>query len=83
MKQKTNIPLHRSLSVCTVLLSLWLTAPASAQRTFCNPINVDYGYSPIPNFNQWGRHRATADTVIVNYKGDYYLFSTNQWGYWW
>jgi xylan 1,4-beta-xylosidase len=21
--------------------------------------------------------------VIVNYKGDYYLFSTNQWGYWW
>jgi Beta-xylosidase len=83
MKQKTNIPLHRSLSVCTVLLSLWLTAPASAQRTFCNPINVDYGYSPIPNFNQWGRHRATADPVIVNYKGDYYLFSTNQWGYWW
>jgi xylan 1,4-beta-xylosidase len=21
--------------------------------------------------------------VIVNYKGDFYLFSTNQWGYWW
>jgi hypothetical protein len=20
---------------------------------------------------------------MVNYKGDYYLFSTNQWGYWW
>jgi hypothetical protein len=27
--------------------------------------------------------RATADPVIVMYKGDYYLFSTNQWGYWW
>ncbi|RYZ50725.1 MAG: xylosidase, partial [Chitinophagaceae bacterium] len=26
---------------------------------------------------------ATADPVIVTYKGDYYLFSTNQWGYWW
>ena len=25
----------------------------------------------------------TADPVIVNYKGDFYLFSTNQWGYWW
>lgn len=51
--------------------------------TYCNPINIDYGYSPIPNFSSWGRHRATADPVIVNYKNDYYLFSTNQWGYWW
>jgi hypothetical protein len=54
-----------------------------AQRTYCNPINIDYGYTPIPNFSEWGRHRATADPVIVNFKGDYYLFSTNQWGYWW
>ncbi len=53
------------------------------QKTYCNPINDDYGYTPIPNFSEWGRHRATADPVIVNYKGDYYLFSTNQWGYWW
>lgn len=53
------------------------------QTTYCNPINIDYGYTPIPNFSEWGRHRATADPVIVNYKGDYYLFSTNQWGYWW
>lgn len=55
----------------------------SKPATYCNPINIDYGYSPIPNFSEWGRHRATADPVIVNYKGDYYLFSTNQWGYWW
>ena len=55
----------------------------SQQKTYCNPINIDYGYTPIPNFSEWGRHRATADPVIVNYKGDYYLFSTNQWGYWW
>jgi xylan 1,4-beta-xylosidase len=53
------------------------------QTTYCNPLNIDYGYTPIPNFASWGRHRATADPVIVNYKGDYYLFSTNQWGYWW
>jgi xylan 1,4-beta-xylosidase len=52
------------------------------QKTYCNPINIDYGYSPIPNFSEWGRHRATADPVIVTYKGEYYLFSTNQWGYW-
>lgn len=53
------------------------------QKTYCNPINIDYGYTPIPNFSEWGRHRATADPVIVTYKGEYYLFSTNQWGYWW
>lgn len=46
-------------------------------------MNLDYGYTPIPNFSTYGRHRATADPVIVSYKGDYYLFSTNQWGYWW
>ena len=70
----------------TVLLALilLLCADASAQqKTYCNPINIDYGYTPIPNFSTWGKHRATADPVIVNYKGDYYLFSTNQWGYWW
>ncbi len=53
------------------------------QKTYCNPINIDYGYTPIPDFSEGGRHRATADPVIVNYKGDYFLFSTNQWGYWW
>ncbi|MET0392210.1 MAG: family 43 glycosylhydrolase [Chitinophagaceae bacterium] len=67
-----------------LLLSAMFCAGLQAQQsTYCNPINIDYGYSPIPNFSEWGRHRATADPVIVNYKGDYYLFSTNQWGYWW
>ncbi len=55
----------------------------NGQSTYCNPINIDYGYTPIPNFSEAGRHRATADPTITLYKGDYYLFSTNQWGYWW
>jgi xylan 1,4-beta-xylosidase len=59
------------------------SSSVSKATTYCNPINIDYGYTPIPNFSEWGRHRATADPVIVTYKGDYYLFSTNQWGYWW
>ncbi len=64
------------------LLGCLTTAPAAAQPTYCNPLNIDYGFTPIPNFSEWGRHRATADPVIVTYKSDYYLFSTNQWGYW-
>ncbi|WP_428654024.1 family 43 glycosylhydrolase [Runella sp.] len=52
-------------------------------KTYCNPMNLDYGFTPIPNFSEAGRHRATADPLIVNFKGKYFLFSTNQWGYWW
>ena len=66
---------------CSMLFAV--QSHAQKQLTYCNPINIDYGYTPIPNFSEWGRHRATADPVIVMYKGDYYLFSTNQWGYWW
>lgn len=67
-----------------IIAILFFTVVSSnaQQKTYCNPINIDYGYTPIPNFSEWGRHRATADPVIVAYKGDYYLFSTNQWGYW-
>ncbi len=66
-----------------VFLLLFYFSGTSAQRTYCNPLNIDYGYTPIPDFTISGKHRATADPVIVLYKGDYYLFSTNQWGYWW
>jgi hypothetical protein len=64
-----------------LLFPLGFSAVAQ-QQTYCNPINLDYGYTPIPNFSEWGRHRATADPVVVNYQGSYILFSTNQWGYW-
>ncbi|NSL90852.1 family 43 glycosylhydrolase [Chitinophaga sp. Mgbs1] len=72
-----------SALVWILLLCTWPLLPLQAQRTYCNPVNLDYGYCPIPDFAAWGKHRATADPVIVNYKGDFYLFSTNQWGYWW
>ena len=53
------------------------------QQTYCNPINIDYGFCPIPDFVEQGKHRTTADPAIVMFRGDYYLFSTNQEGYWW
>ena len=64
-------------------LNIFFLNSQAQQKTYCNPLNLDYGYTPIPNFSEAGRHRATADPVITMYKGDYYLFSTNQWGYWW
>src|SRR5215216_3291829 len=71
------------LALAVAMASLLAGASAASQTTYCNPINIDYGYCPIPNFAEWGKHRSTADPVIITYKGDYYLFSTNQWGYWW
>lgn len=70
------------LLAAAFLFTINLTAIAQ-QKTYCNPINIDYGYTPIPNFSEQGRHRATADPTITLFKGSYYLFSTNQWGYWW
>jgi len=82
--------MRRILNFCCLFTLLSFAAqaqPKSAapvpRRTYCNPLNLDYGYTPIPDFATAGRHRATADPVITRYKGDYYLFSTNQWGYWW
>jgi xylan 1,4-beta-xylosidase len=74
MKKKSG------LLICIIVSFLFTNAQ---QKTYCNPLNLDYGYTPIPNFSEAGRHRATADPVITMYKGDYFLFSTNQWGYWW
>lgn len=85
----TCAPANLFNKLCKILLlftlnySLLTIHSFAQQKTYCNPINIDYGYTPIPNFSEWGRHRATADPVIVLYKNDYYLFSTNQWGYWW
>jgi beta-xylosidase len=73
----------KTIFIFLSLFSILNSINAQTQKTFCNPINIDYGYTPIPNFSEAGKHRATADPVIVNYKGDFYLFSTNQWGYWW
>lgn len=73
---------HRQILWAAFLLCVFTGNAQTKQNTYCNPINIDYGYTPIPNFSEWGHHRATADPVIVNYKGDFYLFSTNQWGYW-
>jgi hypothetical protein len=75
--------MKRILLVHFIAFFLLFCSSLQAQKTYCNPLNLDYGYCPIPNFTDSGKHRATADPVIVLYKGDYYLFSTNQWGYWW
>jgi hypothetical protein len=68
-------------------LSLFLlnAAVSSAQfigqKTYCNPIDLDYKY----NFEQQARgisFRSGADPVVVNHKGEYFLFVTISGGWW-
>ena len=75
--------MRRLLFALLLLPTLALAQPAAPRPTYCNPLNLDYGYTPFPEFSTAGRHRATADPVITLFKGKYYLFSTNQKGYWW
>lgn len=71
-----------------VLVALSLFAPcanadeAARPATYCNPLDLDYGYCPIPDFVADGKHRATADPAVARFRGAYYLFATNQGGYW-
>src|SRR3989442_10246558 len=51
------------------------------QKTYCNPIDINYQY----NFEQKARnisYRSGADPLIVNHKGEYYLFVTISGGWW-
>lgn len=68
------------LIACSVIL---LQETHAQQTTYCNPMNLDYAYVNIPDFTRQGKHRAAADPVITLFKGNYYLFATNQYGYWW
>jgi xylan 1,4-beta-xylosidase len=62
-------------------LTMTAMAQFPGQKTYCNPIDIDYKY----NFEQRARgisFRSGADPVIVNHKGDYFLFVTISGGWW-
>src|SRR6195256_3990782 len=56
-------------------------AQSSGIRTYCNPIDVDYKYN-FEQLNEGISYRSAADPVIVNHKGEYYLFATISGGWW-
>lgn len=61
----------------SVLLFLFVAVSLEAKKgtglTFCNPINIDYGWGGV---NHGGSFRTAADPVIVLFKDRYYLFTT-------
>src|SRR4029434_9920460 len=70
-----------ALTVSSSALTLSGPAQAAPRTTYCNPLDIDYKY----NFEQRARgisFRSGADPVIVNHRGEYYLFSTISGGWW-
>lgn len=51
------------------------------QKTYCNPMDIDYKYN-FEQLNEKISYRSGADPVIVNHKGEYYLFVTISGGWW-
>jgi hypothetical protein len=71
----------RGRSLYFVLPALVASTPAPAQRTYANPIDIDYRYN-FEQHNQGISYRSGADPVIVVQRGEYYLFETIGDGYW-
>jgi len=63
------------------VLALVFHTPALAQKTYCNPLDIDYKYS-IDDTAGGISCRSGADPVIVSARGEYYLFVTNSGGWW-
>jgi len=79
------LSLLRVHAFSAALLTLIAAAPTSAQtprqRTYANPIDIDYRYN-FEQHNQGISYRSGADPVIVVQRGAYYLFETIGDGYW-
>ena len=58
-----------------------LQAQSSGITTYCNPVDINYQYN-FEQINENISYRSGADPVIVNHKGDYFLFVTNSGGWW-
>ncbi len=60
----------------------WFDPLNDHPKTFCNPVNISYNFEPYNNnVKPNGSFRSSADPMLVNYKGEYFLFSTNQGGF--
>jgi xylan 1,4-beta-xylosidase len=51
------------------------------QKTYCNPMDINYRYN-FEQLNENISYRSGADPVIVNHRGEYYLFVTISGGWW-
>ncbi|MBR5674634.1 MAG: family 43 glycosylhydrolase [Muribaculaceae bacterium] len=77
-KSSSSIALPR----CSAQATRWYDPQNPSTSTYCNPLNISYNYEPWNNNTRnGGSFRSSADPMGLTYKGEYYLFSTNQGGF--
>jgi len=54
---------------------------SSGIKTYCNPVDINYRYN-YEQLNDSISYRSGADPVIINHKGEYYMFVTISGGWW-
>lgn len=69
------------MRILFLLTFLSVTAQAQTGATYCNPIDLNYRYN-YEQLNDSISYRSAADPVIINHKGEYFLFATISGGYW-
>ena len=69
------------IALLTVLAAARAAGQSAQQRTYTNPIDIDYRYN-FEQKNEGISYRSGADPVIVVQRGKYYLFETIGDGYW-
>ena len=73
---------HRSTPRRPAQATRWYDPQAPLSRTYCNPMNISYNFEPYNNnVRPNGSFRSAADPMALEYKGEYFLFSTNQGGF--
>lgn len=70
-----------SFILVMVACAYGIKAQPATQKTYCNPMDINYRYN-YEQLNDSISYRSGADPVIVNHKGEYYLFVTISGGYW-
>ncbi len=73
--------MKKILLLLFLLLSTLTFGQKKTQKTYCNPMDIGYRYN-FEQLNEKISYRSGADPVIVNHKGEYYLFVTISGGYW-
>jgi xylan 1,4-beta-xylosidase len=64
-----------------IVAGAFILRAQTAQKTYCNPMDINYRYN-YEQLNDSISYRSGADPVIVNHKGEYFLFVTISGGYW-
>ncbi|MGZ8538862.1 MAG: hypothetical protein ACXWV9_11395, partial [Flavisolibacter sp.] len=65
----------------TIILIGFISITNAQQKTYCNPLNLDYTYM-IYNAHKDISYRSGADPAVVKFRNEYYMFVTRSLGYW-